>query len=467
MVARALQSWTCPRSQHTIPDHPAAITLNRALGPAGVLLLTLSALSPVASVYITGAGVLHLAGTGAAFAFIAGGVVSALVALIYAELGAAFPGCGGIYASLARILGPAGGLPCITLQAVTAAPMMAFTAAGLADYVRVLFPAAPFLPVTLATIALACVIGVLRIRTGAWITGVFLAIEAAGLGIITWVAATHPARTLAHVLAHPVMLDHGHLAPVGWVTMGLALVAGVYATAGANWALFFAEEMHEAQRRMGRVIALAGALASVTIAVPMVLMVLAAPDLTAMLGAEAPIAAFLESTGGHTASVLVSAGVIAAIFNNQVALGMALGRFLYATGRDQIWPGAMNRLLASLHGEWQSPVRATVLLALASAAAVLLGERTLLIIISGNVFEYLLMAAAIIAGRRAGVTGRWFRVALHPALPALVIALVAAFVAADWADPDAGRPSMLLLGGVFLASLAYSRSRQRKPIRWV
>jgi amino acid transporter len=450
-----------------IPDQPAAPILNRSLGPVGVLLLTLSALSPVASVYITGAGVLHLAGTGAALAFIAGGIISALVALLYAELGAAFPGCGGIYASLARILGPAGALPCIALQTVTAAPMMAFTAAGLADYVRVLFPNAPFLPITMATIALACAIGVLRIRTSAWITAIFLAIEAAGLAIITLVAIAHPARPLAQVLAHPVMLDHGHLVPVGWVTMGLALVAGVYATAGANWALFFAEEMHDAQRRMGRVTAWAGAVASLTIAVPMVLLVLAAPDLPAMLGSEAPIAAFLASTGGHTVSILVSAGVITALFNNQVALGMALGRFLYATGRDKIWPRAINRRLGSLHANWQSPLSATLVLAVASAAAVLLGERVLLIIISGNVFEYLLMAAAIIAGRRAGLTGGWFRVALHPAVPAMVIALVAAFVAADWADPDAGRPSMLLLGGVFLGSLAYSRIRLRgKVVGW-
>ncbi len=442
-------------------------TLNRALGPTGVMLLTLSALSPVASVYITGAGVLHLAGTGAAFAFIAGGVISALVALLYAELGAAFPGAGGVYASLARILGPAGAFPCIALQMVTAAPMMAFTAMGLADYVRVLFPGAPYIPITLATIAAACLVGVLKIRTGAWITGVFLAMEAAGLGIITVVAALHPARSLATVLAHPVMLDHGALVAVPWATMGLALVSGVYATAGANWALFFAEEMHEAQRRMGRVIAWAGVVASVTIAVPMVLLVLSAPDLRAMLSAEAPIAAFLAGTGGHTAAILVSAGVIAAIFNNQVALGMALARFLYATGRDGIWPGAINRAIGRLHGAWQSPLQATLLLGLASVACVALGERVLLIVISGNVFEYLLMAAAVFVGRNTGRTGRWFRVWGHPGVPCMVVALVAAFVLADWQDPDAGRPSMLLLGVVFAASIAYARGVLKgRTIHW-
>jgi amino acid transporter len=207
--------------------------------------------------------------------------------------------------------------------------------------------------------------------------------------------------------------------------------------------------------------------ASTTIAVPMILIVLSAPDLRTMLGAEAPIAAFLTATGGHTVAALVSLGVIAAIFNNQVALAMALARFMFATGRDNIWPRLVNRAFAHLHAGWQSPVRATILLGLASAFAVVLGEHVLLIIISGNVFEYLLMAVGVLAGRRQGSTGRWFRTSLHPLVPLFAFAAVAAFIVADWMDPDAGRPSMMLLSAVFLASLAYCRFYLRgRAITW-
>jgi amino acid transporter len=454
-----------PDIPHDIP--PRAHTLDRALGPAGVMLLTLSALSPVASVYITGAGVLHLAGTGAALAFLAGGMIAAILALLYAELGAAFPGAGGIYASLARVLGPSGAFPCIALQMVTGAPMMAFTAMGLADYVRVIVPGAPFLPITLGALGVACTLAALRVRTGAWITGMFLTVEMVALAVVTAVALLHPSRSLATVLAQPVYLDHGALAPVPLTTLGLSVVAGVYASAGANWALFFGEEMHDAQRRLGRVTAWAGLVASTTIAVPMILIVLSAPDLRTMLGAEAPIAAFLTATGGHTVAALVSLGVIAAIFNNQVALAMALARFMFATGRDNIWPRLVNRAFAHLHAGWQSPVRATILLGLASAFAVVLGEHVLLIIISGNVFEYLLMAVGVLAGRRQGSTGRWFRTSLHPLVPLFAFAAVAAFIVADWMDPDAGRPSMMLLSAVFLASLAYCRFYLRgRAITW-
>ncbi len=443
------------------------MALNRALGPAGVMLLTLSALSPVASVYITGAGVLHLAGTGAGLAFMAGGVIAAVMGLLYAELGAAFPGAGGIYTSLARVLGAAGAFPCIALQMVTGAPMMAFTAMGLADYVRVLAPGAPYLTIVWGSLVLACGLAALKIRTSALITGMFLAVEFMALSVVTTVALLHPARSLATVVMHPVYLDHGALAPVPWTVLGLAMVAGVYACAGANWALFFGEEMHDAQRKLGHVTAWAGVVASVTIAVPVMLIVMSAPDLHAMLASEAPVAAFLAATGGHVAAEVVSVGVIAAIFNNQVALAMALARFMFATGRDGIWLGVVNRAFARLHTAWQSPVMATVLLGAVSAVAVLLGERALLIIISGNVFEYLLMGAAVLVGRRRGSTGLLFRVALHPLVPCAAFVVVAMFVLADWMDPDAGRPSILLLSAVFLASLAYCRLRLRKrQIQW-
>lgn len=76
-------------------DGAAAGGLRRVLSPVGVTLLTFSALSPVVSIYIGGNAVLHLAGAGAALAFLAGGVASAILTLLYAEIGAAFPRAGG------------------------------------------------------------------------------------------------------------------------------------------------------------------------------------------------------------------------------------------------------------------------------------------------------------------------------------------------------------------------------------
>ena len=105
-------------------------TLKRVLTPLGVLLLAFSALSPAFSVYIGGDAVLHLAGTGAAVAFLLGGVAAAILGLLYAEVGAAFPGAGGVYPSLAALLGPLMAFPYIVLLAPIVFAQTAF-ASGL------------------------------------------------------------------------------------------------------------------------------------------------------------------------------------------------------------------------------------------------------------------------------------------------------------------------------------------------
>ena len=244
--------------------------------------------------------------------------------------------------------------------------------------------------------------------------------------------------------------------------MGLAVVAGAWSCAGANWAMYFGEEMKDAPRRIGRVIAWSGLIASVTIAVPMVLLVLALGDLKSALAAEAPIAVFLAKAGGPLVATLVSVGVIAAIFNNLIAACMGLGRFMYATGRDGIWPTPVSRLFARLHPRLRSPVVATALLAAVSIAAALAGERVLLILLSGDVAGTLLISLAVLVGRRRGLTGARFRSPLWPLLPIFGILITGATAYTDWLDKDAGRPSFFLLSGLFVAGLVYYQARLRK-----
>jgi amino acid transporter len=94
-----------------VADSPAVpgVRLQRSLGALGVILLTLSWLSPAASVMVAGSDIFHHAGTGAIWAFLIGGAVMAVVTTTQAELGASFPLAGGDYATIARSLGPFGG----------------------------------------------------------------------------------------------------------------------------------------------------------------------------------------------------------------------------------------------------------------------------------------------------------------------------------------------------------------------
>jgi fructoselysine transporter len=294
------------------------------------------------------------------------------------------------------------------------------------------------------------------------ITGVFLAVELVALLVLIIVALTHLTNPLSTVLQHPVQLVHDRLSATPLVTMAIAMVVGVWTTGGASWALYFAEELQDVQRQIGRVVAWSGAIASLTIAIPMVLVVLAIDDMPAVLRSEAPIAAFLDRSAGTLVGNLVIIGVIAAMFNALVASLMGQARLLFAVGRDGAFPARISRLFATLHPRFRSPVGATLTLMCVASVLTLLGERWLLIIISGNVSDYILIALAVWIGRRTGLTGRIFAAPLHPLVPVLGVLGGVGAIFADWQDIDAGRPSMVLLLGVFIASLLFYSWRRRK-----
>ena len=441
---------------------PPHRSLHRTLTPLEVLFLTFSALSPSMSVFIYGDSILHMAGTGTAMAVLIGGGIAGVMAFLYAELGAAFPRAGGVYPSLVGVLGPFWAFPYITMMVLIAPALTAFSVLGFADYARVLAPGLPAVPTALACLVFSAFVAMLRVRIGAIFTAVFLGIEIAALIILSVVALLHPARAIGTVLAHPMALDHGALSPVSAATVALAMVTGVYTCGGASWALYFGEELKDAPRRIGGVIGWAGQFAALTIALPLVFVVLSAANLKEILAAETPVADYMARTGGRVLTVIVSGGVVIAVLNSIVAMILSFSRFYYSTGRDGIWPGPVNRLLSHLHPGWRSPIAATTVLCVAAMALMAVGEQKLIILSSGqNIFEFLLMGVALLVGRRLGKTGINFRIPLHPVLPVLAIGATFAFIVADWLDPAAGRPSLLILAALFVASLIYYRLRGR------
>ncbi|HWF01905.1 MAG TPA: APC family permease [Caulobacteraceae bacterium] len=440
----------------------APAQLNRVLGPIGVMMLSFSALSPVFSVYIGGNEVMRMAGSGAALAFIIGGLTSGTLAVLYAEIGAAFPGAGGIYPSLTALLGRFMTFPYIVLMLPIALGQVSFAALGMADYLRVLDPHVAYMPVALGSLALAALIAILNVRHGALVTGAFLAVEAVLIVVLVAIALLHPARGLDVLLAHPRMLAQGRMLPTPLATLGLATVSGIWACGGASWALYFAEEMHDVRKKIGRVIAWIGALGALTIAAPMVVMLMSAPDLPRVLAAETPFAEFLTERAGRGVADAAAIAVVAAVFNATVATIMAFGRYLYATARDGIWPSLVAAPLARLSPRFHTPVIASLVLTIGSAAMCFVGERAILILISGNVFDYLLISFGLILGRRRGQTGRDYRAPAHPVIPVFALAVVAFTVFTDLLDPKAGRPSILLLIGLFLGALAYYHWRLRE-----
>jgi amino acid transporter len=437
----------------------------------GVLMLTLSCLSPVLSVCGTGADVLHQVGTGAAPMFFVGIGAAVVWAIVYAELGSAYPYAGGDYVGVGSTLGPWAGFASLTIWASTTPCMNAFLGQIIATYLRNLLPAAPAFTVSLLSIAGAVAVALFAVRASTLVTGIFLSIEIIIVIALTYSGFAHPARGLADVMVHPQMLDSaGALRAVDANSLTLAALSAAFATVGGNQAIAFGEELVQPHLRMGRVILLAGIIGALTTALPVISLVIGAPNLVSTLGSPAPFSNFMEGIGGPTAARCLSIGVVLAVFNALVAQIMFSARMFFSIGRDRIFSHRLGLLLSSVHRRTGVPRFATYLVGLISVGCCFFQSHTLLVFSSGLVvYSLLLVSLAVLAGRVRGLTGKrgQWRSPCFPTIPAMGLCLAVAFGIADYRDTDVGRPALSMLGGVIAVALIWYRVvLARRPGGW-
>jgi amino acid transporter len=445
--------------------------LHRKLSAFDALLLTLSVLSPVFSVYGPGSDVLQHTGTGAVALFLIGMGAAAIWGMVYAELGSAYPYAGGDYVGVGSVLGPAAGFASLALWAVTAVPLIAFLAGMVATYFMEVMPTAYPWAVTLLALALAAGAALLALRAGAALTGVFLAIELLAVLALILAGLWHPTGSLAAVVMHPRIPDSaGHWVPVATAAMAMGAVSAAFATAGGNQAIAFGEELVEPHRNMGRVILAACLIGAVAVALPVIAAAWSASGHPDIFLSTAPFTALVTSLAGPVAGKLLSAAVALAVFNALIAQLLFTARLFFSFARDGIFPPALNAALAKVHAGSGAPRTATVAATLGAAACCLIPRHVVLVFLSGLVpYSLILVSIAVLVGRRRGQTGvaGFWRSPLYPLAPVLGIALALAFTAAQWADAQAGRPSLLILGGLILASLAWYRFvLRRRPGGW-
>ncbi len=440
--------------------------LRRELSSFAVLLLTLSSLSPVVSVFGVGGDVLHQAGAAAAGLFGLAILAAVVWAVVYAELGSAYPYAGGDYVGVGRILGSWAGVVTLAIWAATAGPTVAFAAQTLTIYVREIAPRFPAAAVTFVGLAGALAVALMSVRRGALITGLFLTVESIAIVALIVVGAGRPVRGLDAILVHPMAVGGGGaLAPVAFSVIALGAVSAVYATVGGNQALFFGEELKDPHRRMGPVIIMACLGGAFATALPIIFVVMSAPNLAALLHSPAPFAQFLSARLGSWAGPALSGGVAIAIFNANIVSIMGGARIFFSLGRDGLFPRPVNRFLAKVDPRSGTPRAATVVVGAFSAACCLLPAHALLVFITGLlVYGWSLVCLAVLMGRLKGLTGApgYWRAPLFPLAPVAGLIMAAAFTVADLADKDAGRPSLLLLGLVVVAALAWNHFGLRR-----
>ncbi|MET3724867.1 APC family permease [Sphingomonas trueperi] len=431
--------------------------LDRSLGTAGVLFLTLSITTPASSLFVIVPGSLQIAGTGALLALAIAGVVCLATALIYAELSSAFPVAGGEYVMVGQTLGPAAGFVMLGVNACNNLLFPPVAALGIASVASTVLPDLPPVPVAIAVLLASTLVGILNIRFNALLTGAFLAAEVAAVLVILALGMAAPVRNVLPLLLHPVAPVGDGLGPASAANIGLATSVAIFALNGYGAAVYFGEEMHAAPQRIARAILLALAGALLLEAAPIVAALVAAPDLAAFLSAEDPFGTFVRTRGGSALNLWVAIGIVVAIVNAVIACILANGRFFYATARDGSWGRPLDVWLAAIHSRFGSPARATLVSGGIGIAACFVPLRLLLLLSgTGLIAIYAGLALATIVGRKRGRTDNApYRMPLHP-VPAIATLLVLAAVAwLNALDPAEGLPALIATGAQMLGSALY------------
>lgn len=458
------------------PDTPQRF--QRSLSGFGVIILTLSVLSPGVSIFVSGASIIHQAGTGAVLAFVIGSFVCYCQTSLSAELGAAYPSAGYDQAALGHAIGDWAGATSLTASLCAIPLFLNISAGGIAVYLH------PFgLPfgddtVTFGLIALITALSLLNIRSNEGITGLFMLIEVGALLLVAVVGAWHVRPDAVRLIVHPVRVDNGAFAIAAIGVVGIAVNNAAWSLAGASQALYFSEDMKRPET-IGRIIMLAFVIAVVLEIAPVIGAIVGAHDLRAVLATENPFEVFLAQYLPGFVLKLVSAAIAIAIFNACLAGFVGIGRNLFAMGRTRLFAAPVNRALMRLTRRSEAPWVAILLIAATTALATYLPLSFKILLLSGN--TTVLIAFQIIGvwiGRRSGRTGSGrtggtakgaggYRTPLFPLIPAVGVIIFLGEVVVLWLDADAGRKSLFVCVAVWLLSFLYYRLvLMRRPEGW-
>jgi amino acid transporter len=411
----------------------------------GALMLALSAATPASSVFVVVPDVVSEAGSGALLSMALGAVIAACVAELYAELGSAFPLAGGEYAMTGRTLGPLAGFVVLGLNLFNSLLAIAVFALGAASYLGAA-PGAATVAAALAIVLGAALLGVLRIRTNAWVTGLFVGVEVLALAVLAALGFGHPVRSPGVLLAHPMLAGPGGgLVPASAAAIGLSAAVALFAYDGYGSAVYFGEEMHEAPRRIARAILWALGITIVAEVLPLLAVFVGAPDLKRLLGSPTPFLDLARERGGPVLAQVLSLGVGLAMINAVIATVLLTARQLYSTGRDRTWGAGLDERLGRVHPRLQSPWLATLAAGVLAASLCFVPLKLLLIVTgAGTALVYGSLCLAVLAGRRSGATAHArHRAPLSWLLPVFTLIAVGGVLAADLLDPAEGRPGLL------------------------
>ena len=450
------------------PSAESAGKFHRSLSGLGVVILTLSMLSPGVSIFVGGAAILQQAGTGAVLAFLIGSLVCYCQTAMSAELGAAYPTAGGDLAAIGHGAGDWAGATCYIATIANIPLFLNTSATGIAIYLQPLGLPLDANQTALVMVAVITGLAMLNIRANEYITGIFIVIEFAALLLVAVVGVWHAHPEAARLVVQPMRMHEGLWIAAGIGIVGMAINNASWNLAGSSQALYFCEDMKRPET-IGRIIMIAFILTVFFETAPVIGAVIGSHDLKAVLSSDAPFEAFLGQYLPPFFRTAVSLSIAVAIFNACLAGFIGLGRNVFAMGRTNLFSPGLNLAVTRLMPSTDAPWIAILMIGLSTAAVTYLPLYFKLLILSGS-YTILTMFYVVgtFVGRRRGRTGQHsYRTPLFPLIPLLGVIIVIGEVTVLWLDPDLGRKSLLICGGVYIAAYVYYRAvLMRRPEAW-
>jgi APA family basic amino acid/polyamine antiporter len=357
--------------------------------------------------------------------WLAGGVLSLLGALTYAELAACNPEAGGLYCFIRDAFGR---LPAFLygwcLFLVIASGSVAALARAFSRYLAEILPLSPLAStmVAVAMIAVVTVVNIWGTRKSAdlqnWTTLVKVGIIVV-LSIVL-LALGHHVREIPSAMG---ATQHG-LSLLS--NFGLAMIAVLWAYEGWQFGTYSAGEVLDPQRTFPRAF-LAGSLLLAGLYMIAVLAYLVALGPGAATASDAIAATAVGEVLGPWAGKLVALTILVSTFSATNSVILTAPRVFYAMAQDNLF----FKKLAVVHERFRTPAFAIVALGVWSAVLTCAGKFSELIggvIFIGWIF-YGLGAAAIFPIRRASA-GRPlpYRVPGYPWTPLIFVLVSAAIV---------------------------------------
>jgi amino acid transporter len=439
--------------------------LQGKLSVLAVAAITISFITPTASVFIIAPVAFSTAGTAAFLSFVVGAVIALGLAFCYAELGSAMPFSGGEYLFLSKVISPSVGFVTLILWLCQGIFGITAISLGAAAYLEPILPGAGPHLVAVILIGLATAIALLQVRRGAAFTAAFLILELLAVLVVSVLGFAH-AHNSVSLLTSPKMFPAtggSVAAATGVIFTGVTFA--LYSFNGYGSAVYFAEETGGSSRRVARAVILSLAVAVVAELVPITALILGAPSLTGLSNSSSPVTEMIEHYASSGLANVVSVIVALAVFNSVIAAVMGFARIIYSAGRDGAWPGPLNRVLSSVLARTHAPVGATVVLGVGCMILAGVSDVATTVTFTGvlvGVIFFLVAAAALCSRVFDRPPERPYKMPIWP-LPALVGAGGTVYVLAKQTGGDLRSALYVALGAALYYAIFLFRSWGWKP----